>query len=46
MISEKLKCFGTATTQDYCLRCPDNTECCNETIRRFMRKKENGKDKT
>jgi hypothetical protein len=27
-------CFGTATTQDTCLQCVDNKECCEETVKR------------
>jgi len=29
---KRLECFGTATTQDCCLQCPDNDECVAKTM--------------
>lgn len=35
---KRLECFGTATSQDACLQCPDNNECVAELIRREQKR--------
>jgi len=37
MMENHLSCFGTATTQDACMQCPDNAECAKETIKRWKK---------
>jgi len=35
-MKKRLECFGTATTQDVCLQCPDNEECVKKTMERKL----------
>jgi len=39
----KYACFGTATSQDTCLMCPDNSECVKETVRKSKEAKKEEK---
>jgi len=34
---KRLECFGTANMSDCCAQCPDNNECVDETMKRFLR---------
>jgi len=36
---KRFPCFGTATTQDTCLQCPDDEECVKETMKRYNEQK-------
>ena len=37
----RFTCFGTATTQDTCLQCPDNEACIAETMKTKTKRKFN-----